>query len=114
VRIVAARSAGRVPVPLLVRASGTTRVLLLVWPTPRWTADRCDDGGTTCVPDRTTALRTGRRVSLLFCGVPVTIGDRTGCACRRIAWSSRALPRIGSSVAGRVRDGGVVAIGVVL
>lgn len=112
VRMVAARSEGRAPTPSLVRASGTTRLLLFVWPTPRCTAVLCDDGGTTCVPDRTTAFRPGRCVCVLFCGVLVTIGVRVGCAWVRIAWSLRAMPRTGSSVAERALDGGVVAIGV--
>ncbi len=79
-RTVAERSDGRVPIPRLARASGTTRVFEFDCPMPRLTAERPDEGGVACVPDLTTAFRSGRRESTL-CGAPVTIGEPDCCAC---------------------------------
>jgi hypothetical protein len=107
-RIVDERSDGRVDVPLLVRASGTTRVSSFDEPMPRRTAGRSGDGGVACVPDRTAAPRSGRRVSTFRCGVLETTGARDGCTCWRMRWSSRDVPRTGSSEIDRVRDGGVL------
>ena len=82
-RIVVDRSGDRVETPLLVLASGTMRVSAFDWPMPRRTAPDSERDGVASVPDRTTALRSGR-CTPVFCGVLVTTGARDGCACCRI------------------------------
>jgi hypothetical protein len=82
-RIVVDRSGDRVETPLLVLASGTMRVPAFDWPMPRRTAPDSERDGVASVPDRTTALRSGR-CTPVFCGVLVTTGARDGCACCRI------------------------------
>jgi hypothetical protein len=82
-RIVVDRSGDRVETPLLVLASGTMRVSAFDWPMPRRTAPDSERDGVASVPDRTTALRSGRWTPV-FCGVLVMTGARDGCACCRI------------------------------
>jgi hypothetical protein len=82
-RIAVDRSGDRVETPLLVLASGTMRVSTFDWPMPRRTAPDSERDGVASVPDRTTALRSGRWTPV-FCGVLVMTGARDGCACCRI------------------------------